>query len=113
MRSPCAGENDAINTWIITKPVNPTTFSSEKSCNSPPSEDDDRLLPRGHVLNEPVDDAVPLRVRRVRPKRPPDALLGEGVGGRRIRVLLCHRLLADSSLNLVLRGDSTMRSNQV
>ena len=27
LRSPCAGENDAINTWIITKPVNPTTFS--------------------------------------------------------------------------------------
>ena len=28
LRSPCAGENDAINTWIITKPVNLTTFSS-------------------------------------------------------------------------------------
>ena len=27
LRSPCAGENDALNTWIITKPVNPTTFS--------------------------------------------------------------------------------------
>ena len=28
LRSPRAGENDAINTWIITKPVNPTTFPS-------------------------------------------------------------------------------------
>ena len=28
LRPPCAGESDAINTWIITKPVNPTTFST-------------------------------------------------------------------------------------
>ena len=28
LRPPCAGESDAINTGIITKPVNPTTFSS-------------------------------------------------------------------------------------
>ena len=36
LRSPCAGENDAINTWIITKPVNPTTFSSVDATNFSP-----------------------------------------------------------------------------
>ena len=33
LRSPCAGENDATNTWIITKPVNPTTLSNSRKQN--------------------------------------------------------------------------------
>ena len=37
LRSPGVGENVAINTWIITKPVNPTTF---------PSSDTPQLLKR-------------------------------------------------------------------
>ena len=34
LRSPCIGENDVISTWIITKTVNPTTFSTSDSANA-------------------------------------------------------------------------------
>ena len=42
-----------------------------------PSEYDDGLLPLGHVLYDPVDDLVALRVRRPRTQRPQATLLLE------------------------------------
>ena len=69
--------------------------------NSHSSENDNRLLPLGHVLYEPVDHAVALTVRRPRPERPQIAVAVEDLGGRRIRVfqwnlgvlLCCHLVM--------------------
>ena len=62
----------------------------------PPSENDDRLLPLGHVLYEPVDDAVALRAprrRRPRTERPQVAVVVEDLGGRRRRIWVFRRNL--------------------
>ena len=84
MRSPCAGKNDAINTSKITKPVNPTAFSTPEvpPDESVPDETSQQPpLPRHQEGHR--DEAEGQRGHGARPQRVAEAGQGRRAEGDR------------------------------